>query len=128
MEGKDAEISTVAGGRAPGLFRHLMDRIAENVKDPATDPKAKRKFTLTFTVTPTQNRREARIELSSSIRLAPVEAMEGNLFFAQTKDGLVVSTNDVQQTGIFDGQEEAPADEAVDGRTGEVIPRIGAAK
>lgn len=108
-------LETIAGGKAPAIFAHLLEQVLENIRDPNTEAQEVRSITLTFKLKPNKARNEAACRLQSKVKLASVEDYTGAVFMRHTKDGTVATTHDTKQ------EELSLEVDVVDGRTGEVL-------
>lgn len=72
-------LGTMRDGAVEELFQTALRAVLDNIDDPNTEHKAKRRVTLTFTLTATDDtRQDVAIEAASSVKLAgvrPVSAL-----------------------------------------------------
>lgn len=66
------KLNTLGRGVALERFDEELARVVENVIDPNTEAKAKRKITLEVTIVPAHDRKQAAISISCQAKLAPV--------------------------------------------------------
>ena len=83
-------LDKLLGGAVVELFSQAMVDVAENVLDPNTPPKAKRKITLTLVVEPDEERDIANMSADVKTTLASHIAATGRLIFDRDRDGKAV--------------------------------------
>jgi hypothetical protein len=98
-------LSNVGDGAALELFQAAFGRVLENVADPNTDWKAKRKVTLEITVTPNEDRNASEIGIKCNTKLAGLKGVETYVHLGRHAGQLVAVENNPKQQRLFD---EAP--------------------
>ena len=88
MENK-LSVATIKGGAAVELVDAAIQQVLENVIDPNTDAKAKRKVTLTLSFSPDRERESMRVNLDVKTSTAPHESVGTIAFIAHTGDGVI---------------------------------------
>lgn len=120
-ERKRLTLDTVAGGVAPELFLHELEKVLANVRDVNTPAKKARSIVLRFDFHPREDRDHQRrtvdVTCAASSKLAPVNLATGRAFITKTADGLTATTDDVRQAEL-----ELEPGEELDKTTGEVKP------
>lgn len=86
----ELSIETIAEGHLDALVKHALAKIAENIADPNTSSKAKRKITISLEFLPYKDRTGATVSTSLKSTLAGVEAVESPMYIAE-KQGRFLS-------------------------------------
>lgn len=107
------DLATLAGGAAPELFQHELDKVLENIQDPNTEATAKRKVKLEVVIQPGEDRDHADVSLSVSAKLAPHKPATGPMYMGEKDGELVAVAYDPRQGDFFadeDQQKVTPID------------------
>lgn len=99
---KKADLTTIASGVANELFARELERVAANIDDVNTSPVTKRKITLTFEFTPDDDRREAKLLVTSKSTLAPVKGFSQTVWCGKPNGKPTIMSRDEDQLDIFD--------------------------
>ena len=67
---RHVKLSTLLDGACDALFNEKLREVLENIEDPNTDPKAKRRIRLTVTFKPNEARENAAIDVDCEAKLA----------------------------------------------------------
>lgn len=105
------QLDTIANGYAPKLFDYLFKEVLANIEDPNYPAKKKRKITLEIEIEPLDSRKEARVTVSSKLKLADVESRGGHIFIS----GQRAATHDTRQGDLDEELEAAGADANAEG-------------
>ncbi len=85
-------LENLGAGAGAQLFQHELERVLENILDPNTSAVAKRSVSLQLTITPGEDRRECKIAVKASAKLAPFREVGGQIYVGR-KDGAAVATS-----------------------------------
>lgn len=86
-----ADLATIGAGATAEKFQAELRTVLANIKDPNTDPKAKRKIVLEFTFYPDQERETVMVAITASSRLGATKP-SGDVMFIGQHDGQTVGT------------------------------------
>lgn len=107
MEGVyDITLGNVAGGAAGELFDREFRRALDNIHDPNTNPKQKRKITLEFVITPSEDLEEAVIVVRAKSSLAEIKPASSTVFMGRRNGRVVAVAYDPRYAGTIFGDEE----------------------
>lgn len=96
-------LENLAGGAAAERFTQAMRDLVENVQDPNTNAKAKRRVVLTVTVSPTEDREAGALTFDIQAKLAPPKPHSGLIYMGRRDGRYVAVANDPRQMDAFDG-------------------------
>ena len=82
-------------------FNSEIKKVWDNVLDPNTDPKAKRKLVMTITMKPNANRDAAEMEAEVNVKLAPPVPIQQTVYVHRNDDG---SVHALENNGQLPGQ------------------------
>ncbi|QQE80897.1 replication terminator protein [Alicyclobacillus sp. SO9] len=102
-------LSKLAGGAVQERFEQEFQRIIENIADPNTDAKKKRKLQLTLTFEPNEDRSISELSIESKITTAPPMGVSTSLLIGADSDG-VIASREIMQTRLFEDEESEPTD------------------
>lgn len=80
-------LSEMANGAVNERFNYELQKVVENICDPNTDPKKKRKITLTMVIEPDAKREQAHISIETKTTLAPAQLDLTTLIIGVDKNG-----------------------------------------
>lgn len=80
-------LSEMANGAVNERFNYELQKVVENICDPNTDPKKKRKITLTMVIEPDAKREQAHISIETKTTLAPAQPDLTTLIIGVDKNG-----------------------------------------
>lgn len=80
-------LSEMANGAVNERFNYELQKVVENICDPNTDPKKKRKITLTMVIEPDAKREQAHISIETKTTLAPAQSDLTTLIIGVDKNG-----------------------------------------
>ncbi len=80
-------LSEMANGAVNERFNYELQKVVENICDPNTDPKKKRKITLTMVIEPDAKREQAHISIETKTTLAPYQPDLTTLIIGVDKNG-----------------------------------------
>lgn len=82
-----SSILDIGGGVVEERFFKSLEKVLENIDDPATEPTNVRKITLDFIFKPDKDRGVASIQVVSSEKLAKIKADELTVLFDRNEAG-----------------------------------------
>lgn len=91
-------LDTLAGGAVSERFNRELQLVLNNIADPNTDAKKKRKLTITVTFAPDEKRSLAGLSILAKKALVPAKEIETQLVIGQDRQGHVVAQE--LQSGI----------------------------
>jgi hypothetical protein len=95
-------ILNICRGAVPELFDREVAELMDNINDCNTDVGKKRKIVLEFDFEPFKDRSGATVTVQCKSKLAAVEAVEGNIFFARdAKNNVNAYPHDPRQVAMF---------------------------
>lgn len=119
-------LDTLASGAAGELFDAELAKVAEDILDPNSEPKATRTITLKVTVKPGDERSAAGVHVTCASKLAPRKGAGTTIFLGRAVGGKPVVTQfDQRQQQLAFEEATKPtlaAHESVDEDTGEITP------
>ena len=89
-------------GAVGELFGREWPKLLENIADPSTEAKARRKVTIEITVIPSEDRSSAKVLLNAKSTLAQVKADESVIFMELTGKGVVAMAREPEQQILLD--------------------------
>lgn len=98
----DLTLENVAGGAAPELFRRALPKVLENIRDPNTDPKAKRTIVVEVEIIPSEDRESGRAQATMKLKLANLRSSDAPIHIGERDGELVAVGYDPRQTDAFD--------------------------
>lgn len=81
-------LSEMANGAVNERFNYELQKVVENICDPNTDPKKKRKITLTMVIEPDAKREQAHISIETKTTLCPAQPELTTIIIGVDKDGV----------------------------------------
>lgn len=94
-------LDTLMNGALTEQFNAELQRVMQNIYDPNTDPKKKRKLVMTVIITPHESRDAAEIETNVKSDLAPMKPHKQTIFISLNDDG---SVHAFENNGQLPGQ------------------------
>lgn len=94
-------LDTLMDGALTERFNQEFKKVLQNVFDPNTDPKKKRKLTMIVSVTPNERRDAADLQVDVTTTLAAHVPTTQTVFISMQDDGTVHA---LEQTGQLPGQ------------------------
>lgn len=92
MESKiNFKLSEIAHGAVQVKLDRAMTAVAQNILDPNTTAKAKRKVIITITIAPDETRSTAQIEVGTKTTLAPEESVATTALLGQQNSEVVLN-------------------------------------
>lgn len=92
MESKiNFKLSEIAHGAVQVKLDRAMTAVAQNILDPNTTAKAKRKVTITITIAPDETRSTAQIEVGTKTTLAPEDSVATTALLGQQNSEVVLN-------------------------------------
>lgn len=92
MESKiNFKLSEIAHGAVQVKLDRAMTSVAQNILDPNTTAKAKRKVIITITIAPDETRSTAQIEVGTKTTLAPEESVATTALLGQQNSEVVLN-------------------------------------
>lgn len=95
-------VATLRKGSAVEMVDEAIQRVLENVVDPNTDAKSKRKVVMTLTFAPDKERESMGVDITVKTTMAPQASVSTMAFLAHTRDGVACVEHDPKQPGLFD--------------------------
>ena len=110
--GQRVELATLGGGALAGLFQRDMDRLLANIADENTSAGDVRTYTVRMKVKPTNDRRAARVEIESTMKLASEKLLVTAFLIGQDRSGLFAVESEDQEEELEEQDEDGPVAEA----------------
>ncbi|WP_040194781.1 hypothetical protein [Clostridium culturomicium] len=107
-------LDRLADGAVAERFNDALQKIMENIEDPNTDHKVKRKLTLEMTFDSTEDRALSEVTVIAKTKLAPRKAIATKFLIDKDMDGTILATEFKKQ---IPGQTYIK----VDDETGEIL-------
>jgi hypothetical protein len=101
MAAIEANLLTIAGGGTKVLFDRAIQMVIENIKDPNTDAKKKRKIVLTFDCEPYADRSGFHVEAAVETKLQAPQGVSGTVYIGRDGQRLRGYTQDIKQGDLF---------------------------
>lgn len=79
-------LDTLGAGAAMERFDIELNKVLENIADPNTKPDSVREVRMVIKIKPSKDRKTGAMQLATTSKLAPYEAVESNVWFGK-KDG-----------------------------------------
>lgn len=93
-----ATITNIGGGLAPALFEKGLERVLDNIADPATSAVKQRKVKIEFAFKPDEERRGVEVEIKMETTLAQIGSKKAIVYLSKDNDdALCMSTSDPRQ-------------------------------
>jgi hypothetical protein len=84
-------LANLAGGAAVEAFDHALGEVLENIRDPNTDPKAKREINLKIWIKPNEHRNLGDIGIVCTHKTAPQATIPTSIIIDRNSDGKAVA-------------------------------------
>jgi hypothetical protein len=115
MAAIEANLLTIAGGGTKVLFDRAIQLVIENIKDPNTDAKKKRKVVLTFECEPYADRSGFHVEAAVETKLQAPQGVSGTVYIGREGQRFRGYTQDIKQGDLFasdkdEGDDDPEAD------------------
>ena len=95
---KDVQsINDLSTGVVDEQFKREWEKILQNIADPSTEAKKKRKFTLEIEITPNEDRSLAAVAIKSKSSLAPVKSDDSMIFMELSNDGVIAMSPEKEE-------------------------------
>lgn len=114
MNEKMLNLETFANGALAERMNQALKEVLENIADPNTDTKPKRKLTLELTFQSDEERELTEVEITAKVKLAPRSSISTKILIDKDLDGEVLGTE-------FKKQVKGQTYMKVDEETGEVF-------
>lgn len=124
-------LSEIAEGGVQEKFAIEMEKVANNILDPNTEAKAKRKVTLELTLIPNDNRDAIDVMVNVKSKLAPQEGVATTMLLGRNSDTGMIEANElksgipgqtyIDNQGILKDDKGNPIDQDLNSQTGQVI-------
>lgn len=108
---EEIQISTLAGGAVEERFNDALQEVLENIQDPNTDAKKKRKITLTVTFEPKESRDFTGVDFQVKTTLQPAVPVQ---------TGLIIGIDGKGHAVAAEYSRQIPGQTFVDESTGEI--------
>lgn len=95
-------LETIGHGAALELFNKELRNVLDNIADPNTEPKGKRKISLEITFAPTVNRDMGQVLIDCKAKLMPHRGEATTVFFAYVAGQRAAVEPDPKQGALFD--------------------------
>lgn len=92
----DLKLSELASGGVQEKFNRELKRVAENILDPNTDPKKKRKITLTTTFMPNDERNVVTVSVAAKSTLVPDNEVSATVLMGRNTDSGYLEANELK--------------------------------
>jgi hypothetical protein len=96
----DISLFNVCGGAADERFMKAAQEIVQNIANPNTAVRAKRKIVMTFEFLPYKDRKGAEVTMSIKNTLATDEAISGNIFISSASGRIKGYNRNVDQAAL----------------------------
>jgi hypothetical protein len=93
---------TINGGVAAELFQRSMEKVLENIADPATSPTAVREITLRVRIKPNASRQGAEVRVRALENLPGVQENQSYMLISLADDGVRASVTNPTQLSLAD--------------------------
>ena len=90
-------LGNLCRGAALEMFEKLMPEILANIRNPNTNPTAKRTLTLKFVFEPNDERNYAEVTVVPELKMAGVKPATGSIFISSIKGQPTAFTHDPRQ-------------------------------
>jgi len=100
-------LETLADGAAVELFEAALARALENIDDPNTDPEQVRKIVLTVTLRPDSKRRDLKIGIQCTQKLAAMVPVTTTAFVGRNA-GKLAAVEAFSQESLFPSPNSRP--------------------
>ncbi|MCF6466374.1 replication terminator protein [Clostridium sp. Cult2] len=107
-----------AGGALTEKFNLALKDVLENIADPNTDHKIKRKLTLELTFVTEEDRELSMVDISTKTKLAPAKSVATKIIIDRDGNGGIVAS---EYNNQIKGQQYMKVDES----TGEILQDDG---
>lgn len=109
IDPENVTLANLAGGTAVERFNLELQKVLQNIFDPNTDPKKKRKIKMVVTLIPTVDRDYATAQIDCESSLAPLESFSMPLYLGRGADGKPIARQThFKQSTFADLQNETP--------------------
>ncbi len=113
VQKESVSIARLDGGSTVPRLDLELQKLAENLLDPATSATATRELTLKIKIKPNEKRDLANISIGVTSKLAAPKPAETIVFVNQARDGTVtLSEREDRQEDLFEEEGESPAPSA----------------
>ena len=92
-----SSITDLSSGVVNEQFKREWEKIMQNIADPSTDAKKKRKFTLEVEITPNDDRSFAALSIKSKSALAPVKSDDSAIFMELSNNGVIAMSPEKEE-------------------------------
>lgn len=100
VDAKEVTLAGVAGGSIDELFRAAQGKVLENLQDPNTDWKPRRRITITLDYSVEEDRRTGDIEIKCTTKLAGVKGVRAGIVIGRDK-GVLKAVEQPGQADLF---------------------------
>lgn len=101
-------LTNLARGALPEMFKQELDRVVANILDPNTPAEAKRSIRIDVTVEPNEERTAARYFVEVSSKIAPFKGTADVMFVGRRRGEPVAVVNNMEQQQLRWDAESAP--------------------
>ncbi len=105
----DINLSTIAGGAVEERFQVELQRVFDNILDPNTSTKTKRKLQLTLTFSTDEGREIALVNVDAKLTLAPAMGIATKFLMDRDGRGNAIGA-EFAQTRLFDESDNNATD------------------
>ena len=92
-----SSITDLSSGVVNEQFKREWEKIMQNIADPSTDAKKKRKFTLEVEIIPNDDRSFAALSIKSKSSLAPVKSDDSAIFMELSNNGVIAMSPEKEE-------------------------------
>lgn len=104
----DLSIANLLQGAAIEKFDDEIQKVADNIMDPNTDPEAVRTVTLVMRVRPGKSRETATVSVQASSKLAQPRPVPTTVVLARTANGTAITELVSKQQPLFTDANKQP--------------------
>lgn len=101
MAPEKISLGNICRGAVEEVFQRELNRVLENIRDPNTPEKTKRKLNLEFTFTPYPDRTGAAVSFHVKTNVAMVEPVGGTIHISAAGGRLSAYPRDPRQDVLF---------------------------
>lgn len=100
MNVRKTNLQNIGRGVACELFEEDFKKVLANIADENTEAETVREIRITIKIKPSETREIGATRITSSIKLAPVKAFKGMLFFGTDGKEINAYEQDIEQPGL----------------------------
>jgi hypothetical protein len=107
MANEEITLNSIGGGVLAEVVQNELRKVAQNLYDPNTNPKTKRKLNISIVFKPDEKRSMCEIDFDVKPYLAGPEGGKAYAFIARARGSAVITLFDAEsQPPLFDGEDD----------------------